>query len=237
MTRGLTTADSSAAGDTRDVATSQGVFGQVTGLIGRLRGAVDVLYREMLKFGVVGAVAFVVDTGLFNLLSTGLWPAGAPPLDGHEKIAKIVSASVATLVAWLGNRHWSFRHRRQASPHRELALFALMNVGGMLIALSCLTISHDVLHFTSSLADNISGNVVGIGLGTLFRFWTYRKFVFTEFLDPATPAHDDTPTAAPDPAPDALPTAVVASRKQVTLPDMLTSSLTGAVRESDTSAV
>ena len=33
-----------------------------------LRGALDVLYREMIKFGVVGAVAFVVDLGLANLL-------------------------------------------------------------------------------------------------------------------------------------------------------------------------
>lgn len=158
----------------------------VTGLAGRARDAVGVLYREMLKFGVVGAVAFVVDIGLFNLLSTDLWPLGSnPPLDGHEKIAKVISATMATLVAWLGNRHWSFRHRRQAAAHRELLLFAIMNVGGMIIAVTCLTISHDVLHFTSTLADNVSGNFIGIGLGTLFRFWTYRKFVFTEFVDPA----------------------------------------------------
>jgi putative flippase GtrA len=169
----------------------------------------DVVYREALKFGTVGAIAFVTDVGLFNLLSTGLWPGtGAAPLDGHEKIAKIVSASVATLVAWVGNRYWTFRHRRQATPHRELAQFAFMNVIGMLIAVTCLTISHDVLRFTSSLADNISGNVIGIGLGTLFRFWAYRRFVFTEFADPtahAVPtAHaspEDRPTDAPLPHP------------------------------------
>jgi len=34
--------------------------------------------------------------------------------------------------------------------------------------------------FTSALADNISANVVGLGLGTLFRFWSYRKWVFPE---------------------------------------------------------
>jgi putative flippase GtrA len=158
-------------------------------LIGRIRAAVGVLYREMLKFGVVGAVAFVVDIGMFNLLATTLWPGSGPgPLDGHEKIAKVVSATLATLVAWLGNRHWSFRHRRQAAAHRELFLFAMMNVAGMAIAIACLTISHDVLHFTSSLADNVSGNVIGIGLGTLFRFWTYRTFVFTEFRDPTAPS-------------------------------------------------
>lgn len=30
------------------------------------------LYREVLKFGAVGAIAFVVDTGVFNLIRTGL---------------------------------------------------------------------------------------------------------------------------------------------------------------------
>jgi putative flippase GtrA len=183
-----------------DPQVGSGVVGRVSALVDRARGAFGVLYREMLKFGVVGAVAFVVDIGLFNLLSTDLWPFGTnPPLDGHEKIAKVISATAATLVAWLGNRHWSFRHRRQASAHRELLLFGVMNVGGMLIAVACLTVSHDLLGFTSTLADNISGNIIGIGLGTLFRFWTYRRFVFTEFNDPA--AHGLTAAAhAPDPA-------------------------------------
>jgi putative flippase GtrA len=154
-------------------------------MIARLRAAFDVVYREAIKFGAVGAVAFVTDVGLFNLLSTDLWPgAGSGPLDGHEKIAKIVSASVATLVAWVGNRYWTFRHRRQSDPRRELVQFAAMNVVGMAIAVACLTVSHDVLGLTSTLADNISGNVVGIGLGTLFRFWAYRRFVFTQFADP-----------------------------------------------------
>lgn len=158
---------------------------QNAAVLARLRSALDVVYREMLKFGAVGAVAFVVDIGLFNLLSTSLWPGdGAPPLDGHEKLAKIASASTATVVAWLGNRYWTFRHRRQASRPREFAMFAFMNVLAMIIAVLSLTISHDVLGFTSTLADNISGNVIGIGLGTLFRFWAYRTFVFTHFAHP-----------------------------------------------------
>ncbi len=150
-------------------------------LVGRLRAAVDVLYREVLKFGVVGLVAFVVDIGGFNLLTTGLWPgAGGPPLDGHEKLAKVISAGTATVIAYLGNRYWTFRHRRRATPRREFVLFVGMNLVGMLIAVACLTVSHDVLGFTSSLADNISGNLIGIGLGTLFRFWAYRTLVFKD---------------------------------------------------------
>jgi putative flippase GtrA len=153
-------------------------------LIARLRDLMSVVYREALKFGAVGAIAFVIDVGLFNVLTTGLWPGdGPPPLDGHEKIAKITSASVAILWAWLGNRYWTFRHRRQATPVRELVTFVVMNLIGLVIAVLCLAISHDILGFTSPLADNISGNLIGVGLGTLFRFWAYRRFVFNEFRD------------------------------------------------------
>jgi putative flippase GtrA len=92
----------------------------------------------------------------------------------------------------VGNRYWTFRRRRQATPVRELVQFVFMNVIGMLIAVACLAISHDLLGFTSSLADNISGNLIGIGLGTLFRFWAYRRFVFTE----TQPVSSDEPVAA-----------------------------------------
>ena len=32
--------------------------------------------------------------------------------------------------------------------------------------------------FRTPLADNIASYVVGTALGTLFRFWSYRRFVF-----------------------------------------------------------
>jgi putative flippase GtrA len=131
--------------------------------------------RELVKFGVVGAVAYVVDVGLFNLLRY----AGPAPLESKPLTAKAISVAVATLVAWLGNRHWTFRRRRRVSARRELALSALMNGVGMAIALGCLAFSHYVLDLRSPLADNISANDVGLGLGTAFRFFAYRTWVFS----------------------------------------------------------
>jgi len=43
---------------------------------------------------------------------------------------------------------------------------------------TCLAVSHYALGFTSPLADNIAANVVGLGLATAFRFWSYRRWVF-----------------------------------------------------------
>ena len=146
--------------------------------------------RELVKFGVVGAVAFVVDITVFNLLRY----AGPGLLEDKPLTAKAISAAVATLVAWMGNRHWTFRRRRRVSARRELALFVLMNAVGMAIALGCLALSHYVLGFTTALADNIAANVVGLALGTAFRFYAYRLWVFSEVSEVPRPL--DAPAAA-----------------------------------------
>lgn len=147
-------------------------------LLRRAHASIDILYRELVKFGAVGAIAFVVDIGVFNLLRTGIL-FGEHGLDDKPLTAKTISVFLATVVAWLGNRYWTFRRRRRASRRREFLLFGLMNVGGLAISLACLAFSHYVLRLTTPLADNIAGNVIGLGLGTLFRFWAYRQLVFT----------------------------------------------------------
>jgi putative flippase GtrA len=161
----------------------------VSTLARRARDAMDVVVREMVKFGAVGAVAFVVDIAVFNLLRFGLGDGG--PLEYKPLTAKVLSTVCATLVAWLGNRLWTFRHRRRTAVHHELALFVLFNAVGMGIAVACLGVSHYVLDLRSPLADNVSANGVGLALGTLFRVWSYRTFVFTSELREAGVLDDD----------------------------------------------
>ena len=139
------------------------------------------LLREIAKFGIVGLIALVVDVGLFNIL---LFAGGAGPLNDKPLTAKVVSVVVATTVAYVGNRFWTFRHRgRTHTVAREYVLFVVLNGVAMGIALGCLWFSHYALGLTSPLADNISANVIGLGLGTLFRFWSYRKWVFPVIPD------------------------------------------------------
>lgn len=146
---------------------------------------------ELMRFGSVGAVAFVVDAGLFNLLILGPGELlAAKPLT-----AKVVSATVATVVAWLGSRYWTFPGRRRRPVVSELVGFVLVNLGGMAIAVACLAVSRYVLGLTSPLADNVAANGVGLVLGTTFRYLAYRWLVFP---GPATPASSPaTSSAAP----------------------------------------
>jgi putative flippase GtrA len=154
------------------------------GLVARLRYWVNnrasKLLHEVAKFGVVGLAAFVVDVGVFNLLR---YHSHAARLYDKPITAKIISTILATLVAYLGNRFWTFRQRDRVGYAREYLMFFLLNAVGLGISIACLTLSHYVLNLRSPLADNISANVIGLGLGTIFRFWAYRRWVFPEMPD------------------------------------------------------
>jgi len=134
------------------------------------------LVRYALKFGVVGLIGYVVDVGLFNLLRLGVFGEGHA-LQGPIG-AKVVSVSVAIVITWFGNRYWTFREHRRKNFLLELLEFATVALGGLLIGLACLGISHYVLGFDNLVADNISANVIGLLLGTTFRFLLYRFWVY-----------------------------------------------------------
>jgi putative flippase GtrA len=141
-----------------------------SGLTERLRGLVNVFWREAAKFGVVGLIAFVIDLGGFNLLFYG-------PLEGRLATSRLISGAVATTVAWIGNRLWTFRHRQKRAAHHEALLFFVVNGLGLLVSTGYLNATHDWLHMTSRLAVNVN-TIIGIAIATLMRFWAYRKFVF-----------------------------------------------------------
>ena len=134
------------------------------------------LVTQLGRFGLVGAVGFGVDFIVFNVLR-------ATVLDPHNVQhgslwANVISTCLAIIVNWLGNRYWTFRHARRPHWAREAVEFALVSLGGLVISLACLWVSQNVFGLTSLLADNIAKNVVGLGLGTVFRFSFYRFWVF-----------------------------------------------------------
>ncbi len=158
---------------------------------------------QFTRFGVVGLVGFVIDFGVFNLLRATVFT----PENLHEGpvLAKVISTALAILANWVGNRFWTFREHRGRQLWREFAEFLVVSLGGMAIGLLCLWVSHYVLGFTSILADNISGNVIGLALGTAFRFTFYKLWVFAPHRGDSAPAvfPDAVPATAPDADADA----------------------------------
>ena len=150
-------------------------------LRGRIEARIRGLFAELAKFGTVGAISFVVDLAVFNAVLLVL----DKPLT-----AKVISTLFSATNAFLLNRAWSFKHRQRTSVRREYGLFFVLNVVGLVIALTCLFVSHYLLGFESRLADNIAANGVGLVLGTLFRFWSYRRFVWAAPEDVQAAAAD-----------------------------------------------
>lgn len=128
------------------------------------------LVRELLKFGVVGAGGVVIDVGLSNLLLT--------QMPDKPLTAKGLAVLAAITFNYVGNRQWTFRHRTRRQVRREYLAFLAISLVGLVITLAVVAFSRYVLGFESRLAFNISGNVIGLGLSTVFRFWAYSKFVF-----------------------------------------------------------
>ena len=103
-------------------------------------------------------------------------------------VARTVAVAVAMVVTYVGNRTLTWRDVPAGDRRREVALFVLFNIIGFGFSVVALVVSHDLLGLTSRLADNVSANVIGLALGTVFRFVTYRRFVFAVGGTPARPS-------------------------------------------------
>jgi putative flippase GtrA len=127
------------------------------------------LVRELAKFGVVGGCGFVITEGGFNLFHFDL------------KLGLLTSNAIATVVAavvtFLGNKYWTFRHRTGHGTRRETVVFIAMNAVGLLIQYGCTWIAVNAFGTHDQVMINVA-ELIGIGLGTVFRFWSYRKWVW-----------------------------------------------------------
>jgi len=128
-----------------------------------------VLLKEISAFGVVGVINLVVDVGLFNLLHfrIGLGPT----------TSNVISTGVATTISYFANRHWSFSHRARTGLRREYTLFIVINLVALGISSFVVAFTYYVVSASSPVALNIA-KIIGIGIGTVFRFWSYKRWVF-----------------------------------------------------------
>jgi putative flippase GtrA len=135
------------------------------------------LGEEILRFLAVGGAATVVALVGFNVLVHGFFE-GPGPMHDHPIPAYVLANAVAGVLAYRGARNWAFRHREVRNPVGGPAAFFTIGAATMLIPVACLAVSRYLLHLTDPISDNVSANVVGLGLGTAARFWAFRAYVF-----------------------------------------------------------
>ncbi|MBA2415398.1 MAG: GtrA family protein [Geodermatophilaceae bacterium] len=134
-----------------------------------LRVTWRVLLREISRFGAVGFFNLGLDVAVFNLCSQVL---GLGLLT-----SKVIATVISATSAYFMHRHWSFSHRARTGFRREYVLFFFFNAIALAVGLVVIAAARYGLDQTGVLALNLA-NLFGIGLGTLIRFWSYKRWVF-----------------------------------------------------------
>lgn len=159
------------------------------------------LIHEFAKFGVIGVLGLIITNGVYDVLHN---QSGVGPVTSTT-----IATIVATIVAYIGNRYWSFRHRTRTGILRETVVFFVLNGIGLLIQDAAVGFNYYALDMRHSRAAGFIALNVGIALATLFRFWSYRRFVWLS-PSPEAGAGGQAPTGGPPLAPPgsggALPT-------------------------------
>ena len=124
---------------------------------------------ELVKFGIVGGLGTIIDLGGAAVLHSAFHVG---PL-----ASKALSITAAMIFTYLGSRFWTFKHRDNQPVHREAVLFVALNVVGLILAELVIAGTTYGLGLKGQLAYN-AASFIGTGLGTVFRWYAYRKWVF-----------------------------------------------------------
>ncbi|MEU5633094.1 GtrA family protein [Streptomyces rishiriensis] len=136
-----------------------------TGLCRRAKS----FFPEITKFSAVGGAGVLVNISVFNLVRHAI--------NLHVVRAGIIATAVAIAINYLGFRYFTYRDRDKTGRARELSLFLTFSGAGLVIENGVLYVATYAFGWDSPLQSNIF-KFAGIGVATLFRFWSYRTWVF-----------------------------------------------------------
>lgn len=138
-------------------------------------------HHELIKFAIVGATTFVIDSGIFYFLKLTI-------LEPKPVTAKIISGVIAVIASYILNREWTFENRGGREKHHEALLFFAVSGVGVVLSFLPLWASRYVFHLqvpevsltVENITDFISAFIIGNILQMIFRFWAMRRWVFPD---------------------------------------------------------
>jgi putative flippase GtrA len=138
-------------------------------------------HHELIKFAIVGATTFVIDSAIFYTLKLTI-------LEPKPVTAKVIAGIVAVIASYILNREWSFRDRGGRERHHEALLFFGVSGVGVVMSMVPLWLSRYVFHMQvpqvsltiENIADFLSAYLIGNLLQMAFRFWAFRRWVFPD---------------------------------------------------------
>ena len=140
-------------------------------------------HHELIKFAIVGATTFIIDSAIFYTLKLTI-------LEPKPVTAKVIAGIVAVIASYILNREWSFRDRGGHERHHEALLFFAFSGVGVVLSMAPLWFSSYVLGLrvpevsltVENVADFVSAYIIGNLLQMAFRFWAMRRWVFPDHV-------------------------------------------------------
>lgn len=133
------------------------------------------LIAQMMKFGVVGIIAFVIDYGLMVLLTelVGL----------NYLVSATISFTVSVIFNYIASMRYVFAHKEGMSRRREFTIFVVLSVIGLGINNLLMWLGTSIMGISYLITKIFATAVV-----TVWNFVTRKKF-----LDAGDEAHGDDP--------------------------------------------
>ena len=136
------------------------------------------LAPEAVAFGIIGTGNTLLYLAI-TYVAMGIGPVKA----------SVLATIITTTLAYIANRYWTYRHHTRTALRREYTLFFGFNLIGMVIQSGMTALGKYGLHLSEhdDKLRLLGMTTIGIVIGTIFRFWAYRTFVF---LKPPVDGHE-----------------------------------------------
>ena len=121
------------------------------------------LLRQILKFGVVGGTAFIIDYGIFTILSQ--------LLHIHYLIASIISFSISVIYNYILSIKWVFDVSKKQTA-KEFIIFIILSVIGLGLNSLIMYVSVDLMHIHEMISKIIATAIVMV-----YNFITRKIFI------------------------------------------------------------